>query len=216
MPRMDRIIVPGAPHHITHRGNNRENIFRSDTDQELYLKILKKYSEKYKLNIMGYCLMSNHVHIIGVPTRKDSIEKVIRIGHMSYTKLFNYKYNRIGHLWHSRYHSCVLDDRHLFAALVYVEQNPVRAGIVNYAWQYPWSSASAHIIGQDVKGVVDFKTWDFDRENWIENINQYQKDGEVELIRAHTKSGMPMYNQLALGTDPNPSLLKDSSELVLR
>ena len=196
MARMERIIVPGVPHHITHRGNNRGNIFRSDMDRELYLAILKKYSVKYHLRIMGYCLMSNHVHIIGVPLRKDSIAQVIQIGHMSYAKLFNQKYNRIGHLWHSRYHSCVLDDRHQFAALIYIERNPVRSGIVSCAWHYPWSSASAHINGNDVKDIIDFKLWNFDKESWMENINQFQEVNEVELIRAHTKSGIPTFHQI--------------------
>ena len=191
MPRISRIVYPGVPHHITHRGNNRENIFRSDVDKELYLSVLKKYSDMYDLKILGYCLMSNHIHIIGIPMNEDSMAKVIKIGHMYYTRRINEKYDRCGHLWHSRFYSVPLNDIHLLAAMRYIEQNPMRTRLVNFAWEYPWSSASAHVNGLDTSRILDHEHWHIDSISWKEILGWFLRDDEIELIRFHTKSGKP-------------------------
>jgi len=192
MPRIARIVIPEVPHHLTHRGNNRETIFRSNADIEAYIAILKRYSQKYGFRILGYCLMKNHVHIIGIPMRKNSMAKLIGVGHMFFARQMNEKYGRIGHLWQGRYFSCALNDMHLFAALRYVEQNPVRSEIVNFAWEYEWSSASAHINGDDKKDIIDSNLWSMDKSEWKEILSQCNNDAEIGLIRTHTKTGRPL------------------------
>ena len=76
MPRQRRAVIPNCPHHITQRGNNRRDVFFSDRDRELYLTLLKEYSQKDKLDMLGYCLMTNHVHIVATPTTEHSLAKV--------------------------------------------------------------------------------------------------------------------------------------------
>ena len=142
MPRMARAVLPDAPHHITQRGNWRLNVFREDADYLRYL--LRMYAERFGLQIAGYCLMTNHVHVVGDPQRDDSIAKTFKYCHGVYATKFNDKYSKSGHLWQARPFSCVLDESHAWAALRYVERNPVRAGMTARAEDYPWSSARSH------------------------------------------------------------------------
>jgi putative transposase len=141
---MARVVLPGFPHHITQRGNWRLDVFREQADYERYLELLQIYSRRFALGIAGYCLMTNHVHIVGQPHRPDAIARTFKYCHGIYATEFNKKYGKNGHLWQARPFSCVLDEPHAWATLRYVERNPVRAHIVARAEDYPWSSASAH------------------------------------------------------------------------
>jgi len=145
MPRTARVVVPNYIYHITQRGNYRQNIFQDDEDRLRYLSWIDEYSKKYNLSLFAYCLMDNHVHFITIPRKEESLVKVFSITHMRYSQYFNKKKNTSCHLWQGRFYSCVLDEPHLLVALRYVEKNPVRAGIVEKAWQWKWSSAAAHI-----------------------------------------------------------------------
>ena len=129
MPRIARIVVPGCPHHITHRGNNRQKVFLTKNDYATWFVQMKHYSNLYGLNILGYCLMPNHVHIIAIPEYDYSLAKTIGLAHMRYAQITNLVHNRTGHLWGDRFYSCAIDDSHLVASMRYTEQNPVRAGI---------------------------------------------------------------------------------------
>ena len=141
MPRIARIVAPGLPHHVTQRGNYRQNVFDDDSDRRRYLLWLKEYSHRYDLSILAYCLMSNHVHFIVIPQNDDSIARAFNAAHMLYSQYHNKKINITGHLWQGRFFSCVLDDRHLIATARYIERNPVRALIVKKPYEYIWSSA---------------------------------------------------------------------------
>ena len=150
MPRKARVVMAGVPHHITQRGNNKMDLFYSDEDRLKYLAYIWYYCDKYDLDIWAYCLMSNHVHYIGVPQKEDAMAQVFRVAHMRYTQDHNEKTGHVGHLWQSRYFSCPLDDVHTIAAVRYVQNNPVRAGLVASPDDYMWSSCRAHL-----KGVED-------------------------------------------------------------
>jgi len=119
-------------------------VFREESDYQRYLELLRTYSRRYALAIAGYCLMTNHVHVVGEPRREDSIAKTFKYCHGVYATEFNKKYRKSGHLWQARPFSCVLDEAHAWAALRYVERNPVRAGMVPRAENYRWPSAPAH------------------------------------------------------------------------
>jgi len=147
MPRNARIVAPGFPHHITQRGNYRQKVFENDADRKKYLALIKEYSGKYGLKIWAYCLMVNHVHFIAVPSSADSLSKTLRQANTFYSAYFNRKMEQTGHLWQGRYYSCVLDEPHLVTAVRYVENNPVRAGLVSKAEDYLWSSAAGHVYG---------------------------------------------------------------------
>jgi len=145
MPRISRAIAIGYPHHITQRGNYRQTVFAEEGDYVRYVELLAGFAPRYGLEIWAYCLMPNHVHFIGVPGRQESLARTFNTVHMLYAQYFNRKQNAIGHLWQGRFFSCVLDERHLYAAVRYVEMNPVRAGIAQAPQDYPWCSAKSHM-----------------------------------------------------------------------
>lgn len=147
MPRISRIVAAGYPHHITQRGNYRQAVFTDDADYSRYLELMSTFAPKYGLSIWAYCLMPNHVHFIAVPDRQESLARTFNTVHMLYAQYFNRKQQVTGHLWQGRFYSCVLDERHLYAAVRYVERNPVRAGMVPTPQDYPWCSAVSHITG---------------------------------------------------------------------
>jgi len=147
MPRFARVVVPGCPHHITHRGNRRDDVFFSDTDREEYLEILLDSTRHYGVEVWGYCLMTTHVHLVAVPEREESLGLAIGRAHMKYARRANRRQRWWGHLWANRFYSTPLDAGHCRAALKYVECNPLRAGRVALPWDYPWSSARAHVLG---------------------------------------------------------------------
>jgi putative transposase len=147
MARFARIVVPGYPYHVTHRGNRREDVFYSTDDRDVYRKWLREYSDTFELEIWAYCLMCNHVHLLVLPHRDDSLALAIGHTHRRYAQWVNRQHGWSGHLWANRFHSTLLDNGHLWTAVKYVECNPVRARIVRRAEEYPWSSARAHSRG---------------------------------------------------------------------
>jgi len=155
MPRVARIVIPDLPHHVTHRGNNRQGVFFMDDDYRVYLAILRRQSERHGLKVMGYCLMPNHVHLVANPHRADALALAVGRTDWLYSRYINERHKRSGHLWENRFFSCPLDEGHTYAALAYVDRNAVRAGLVRAAWQYAWSSASAHVGGADRSGLLD-------------------------------------------------------------
>ena len=114
MPRHSRIVIPDIPHHITQRGNYRQDIFKSDSDYEKYSLWFNEYAAKYKLDVLAYCLMSNHVHFIVVPGKEETLARVFNTTHMRYAQYVNKKLKATGHLWQGRFFSCVLDNKHLY------------------------------------------------------------------------------------------------------
>ena len=152
MARMARVVAAGVPHHITQRGNNRQDIFLLDDDRRFYLDTLRERSQRYGVTLLGYCLMTNHVHLVAIPERPDSLARALGQSHSRYAQRFNRRYGRSGHLWQNRFYSCPLGRTHLVRALLYGDLNPVRAGLVGRAEEYPWSSARAHLDGVGVRG----------------------------------------------------------------
>ena len=159
MPRIARIVVPGVPHHITQRGNNRQDIFFVDDDRRVYLALLKQQSYKFGVDVMAYCLMTNHIHLVATPETKDALAKAVGRTHFIYAQYINHMHGRSGHLWQDRFHSCALGQARLINTISYVERNPVRAKLVRYAWKYEWSSAAAHTGGKDASGLLDIRAW---------------------------------------------------------
>jgi putative transposase len=145
MPRRARIVVPDCAHHVTQRGNRGANVFRDDEDRFRYNEILREKTISQGVLIWTYTWMTNHIHAIVVPESEAGLAKTFRDVHSTYGRWFNRKYGLAGHLWQGRFYSCVLDESHLWSAVRYVERNPVRAGIVQRAEDYRWSSAAAHV-----------------------------------------------------------------------
>jgi putative transposase len=131
MPRQRRAVIPNCPHHITQRGNNRRSIFFSDGDREVYLSLLKEYALEYGVEILRYCLMTNHVHVIAIPTASSGLAKAFGRTHNDYARWLNIRHRESGHVWQNRFFSCPIESHYLWAVLAYVERNPVRAGLVS-------------------------------------------------------------------------------------
>ncbi|MDA0207457.1 MAG: transposase [Acidobacteria bacterium] len=108
MPRQARVVAVGVPHHVTQRGNNRQDIFLLDEDRRFYLETLAAFSQRYRLTLLGYCLMTNHVHLIAVPQRPDSLAQALGNTHQLHAQRFNRRYGRSGHAWQNRFFSCPL------------------------------------------------------------------------------------------------------------
>ncbi len=144
MPRHARFLLPNVPHHVTQRGNRRENVFFSRTDRLAYLQLLRTHVERYAIEVVAYCLMPNHVHLILIPADKDQLHCAMRAIHGQYAQRINRIRGQTGHVWQGRYFSSPLDSTYFVNAVRYVELNPVRARLVAQAEDYDWSSAAAH------------------------------------------------------------------------
>ena len=139
MPRIARVSAAGYPHHITQRGNNKDEAFFDDEDRRVYLDVLKRYKDKHKMKILAYCLMGNHVHVLAVPEKETTLARGIGGTNLLYTQYINRKYNRSGRLWQNRFFSSVVEEEpYLWAVIRYIEQNPVRAKLVKRAEDYEW------------------------------------------------------------------------------
>ena len=193
MPRIARIIGVGYPHHVVQRGNNREKVFLDRGDYERYLSFLSKYSEEKEVAVMTYCLMPNHIHLLIRPAEVEALPKMMQGITLCYSKYFNGENGRTGRLWECRYHSTVVDgDSYLWIVSKYIENNPVRAGIVKRPEDYPYSSAKAHVLGR--KDPL-LKEPLFDQTQ----LNEYRsfiRSGEdkkiIEEIRKQTRLGKPL------------------------
>ena len=194
MPRVGRITVPGLPHHVTQRGNNRQDVFFVDDDRQVYLGLLAGQAEKHGLDVLGYCLMSNHIHLIAMPHREESLAKAIGRTHLLYTQYFHRLHGRSGHLWQNRFFSCVLDEAHCWAALCYTERNPVRAGIVRSPWRYRWSSAASHCGDARRAPRLERGLWEsaWTPERWRQRLHRAEDEEAVSLLRASTHTGRPL------------------------
>lgn len=190
MPRIARIAVAGIPYHIIQRGNRNQTVFFSDGDREYYLRLLKEQARIHGLKFWAYCLMDNHVHLIAVPQTEASF-KAIAETHRTYTWQINSQKDWRGYLWQGRFSSYPLDERHLYAAVRYVERNPVRAGIVVKAWDYPWSSARSHVKGA-TDLLVEHSFLEETINNWEEYLSQKDEGESQELLRKHGRTGRPL------------------------
>lgn len=194
MPRIARTIVARLPHHVTQRGNRREQVFFSDGDRRAYLAWLGEYARRHGVDVIAYCLMPNHVHLVVVPEAQDSLLKTLKPLHMRFAQRINRARGWHGHLWQGRYFSSALDDEYFWAAIRYVERNPVRAGMVVRAENYPWSSAAAHcgmrgdsLLTREpgwirVTGMIsDWSSWLADNDDPC----------RIDLLRRNADRGLP-------------------------
>ena len=159
MPRIARVVAVGVPHHVTQRGNNRQQVFFSSSQRRNYLALLSEHADRHQLRVLGYCLMPNHVHVVAVPERFDSLAKALGHAHNAYSRYLNAVGRRSGHLWQNRIYSAPLGRDHLLRALRYVDLNPVRARLAERAVEFEWSSAQAHVTGRDPAGLLDMEEW---------------------------------------------------------
>lgn len=196
MARKARIVYPGHPHHVTQRGNRRLDVFFNNEDRFFYLELLKKYSAIYEVDILAYCLMTNHVHLVVVPTKIDSLQRLFKPLHSSYALRINKRKNWAGHLWQDRFFSSPLDEAHTWTAIGYVELNPVRAKMVKNAEDYPWSSAASRCKETNDGIITSDPTWaNFlsTHQNWSAWLKSFDENpNEFARLRENTKKDLPL------------------------
>lgn len=194
MPRLARTVCAQVPHHITQRGNRREDVFFTDEDRQAYLAWLKEYAEKYKVDILAYCLMTNHIHLIAVPSTEEGLQQVLKPLHMRYAQRINRGRGWKGHVWQGRYFSSALDDDYLWAAIRYVERNPIRAKMVRKAENYRWSSAGWHCGLRPDPLLTTKPTWRRQFEgigDWSAWLAEGDEPEKLEVLRRNVDKGLP-------------------------
>jgi len=204
MARLPRVVVAGVAHHVTQRGNARQVILSSDADRVTYLELLREYSQLYGLGLLGYCLMSNHVHLIAVPQTLEALSQSLKQAHGRYAAYWNAQQSLTGHVWQGRFYSCPLDESHLWKALRYVELNPVRAGMVATAQEWRWSSAAAHCRDSNLgfpnlgfpsfDPMLEMMRWRtrWTPAQWREFTDDAESAADVGALRHSTHTGRPL------------------------
>ncbi len=148
MARQPRLTVAGYPHHVIQRGNNRQAIVRDDADRERLLGLWLEYSRQFKVAIHAWVIMDNHFHLLATPETGDGLPMMMQAVGRAYVRYFNLRHGRSGTLWEGRYRSTLIEsERYLLACMVYIDLNPLRAGMVPQPADYRWSS-HRHCIGQ--------------------------------------------------------------------
>jgi len=191
MPRAARIVIPEHPHHIIQRGNRRQNVFFNNNDKQAYLDYLRLYAIPAGLSIWAYCLMDNHTHLIAVPNREDGLAVGLADAHVRYTRMINFRQGWRGYLWEGRFKSYPLSEFHLYRAMRYIERNPVRAGLVERAEDYPWSSAKAHVT--KVKNNLLSDNFVLSEINdWSSCLAEEDSERDKTLFIQHANTGYPL------------------------
>jgi len=191
MPQRYRSVLPGHPHHVVQRGNRRQQVFFSDEDRRFYLCNLRKSCDKYGVRIIAYCLMTNHVHLVLVPSVRGSLALAVGETHKNYTKAINKREKWRGYLWQGRFSSFVLGEVYFWTVMRYIELNPVRAGIVDNAQDYCWSSARAHVglVKDPYLDPVELLP------EWGSILGRDLSAEELQKIRLSCSSGRPLGDQ---------------------
>ena len=193
MSRIARIVAKGFPHHVVQRGSNGEKVFFTDEDREMYLSLLRTYSQKWNSPILVYCLMTNHVHLLTKPKSEESLYKMMQGLTLCYTQYSNRTHERTGRLWESRYHSCIVDkDTYLWAVARYIEQNPVRAKVVKKPEDFPYSSARAHILGVKDETLTEPLFNEETRADYKKFVRGVIPEKEKDAIRRTARTGRPL------------------------
>jgi putative transposase len=189
--RIARVVAAEVPHHVVQRGNRRQPVFFSSADYKAYLRLMAAWCGKQGVEVWAYCLMTNHVHLIAVPSSEQGLARAIGEAHRRYTVRVNQRENWRGYLWQGRFSSYPLDEQYLLAAVRYVELNPVRVGLAEQPWQYPWSSAAAHVRNRD-DILVRVKPMRDRVADWREYLSIEPDSTDLEVLRRHLRTGRPL------------------------
>ncbi|ROZ77535.1 transposase [Ramlibacter sp. WS9] len=190
MARLPRLTVPGYPHHIIQRGNNRQPIFATSADYETLLSMLEEHAAKAGVAVHSYVLMSNHFHLLATPSTGEGIPQMMQSVGRRYVRYFNQRQARTGTLWEGRYKSTLIQaERHLLACMAYIDLNPVRAGLVAEPGDYPWSSYGHHVGRRSDKLIAPHPLY------WELGNTPFSREAAYgELVRA----GITLQQQAAL------------------
>lgn len=199
MPRPLRPIDDGLIYHVINRGNNRQDVFHQPADFEAFLHALADLKERKPFELYGYCLMSNHFHLLLRPSGAASVSRIVQSLLVSHTARYHRHFRSGGHVWQGRFKSPVIQhDEHLLTVLRYIEANPLRARLVRSAENYPWSSYRAHGLGEANALVDRLLTYEelspypkVRQRRWAEKIHRPLEEATLARLRRSTETGLP-------------------------
>jgi len=193
MPRLERVVVPGLPHHVTQRGTRSQDVFFDDEDRARYIEFVRDSAERYGVAIRAWCLMANHVHFVAVPEAEGSLALCFGTAHKRYSRTVNFRNGWRGFLFQGRFGSSPMDEAYTYHTLRYVLRNPVRAGLCRVPWRYEWSSAAYHVGGRPADPLV---SPDDEIEkmvgNWTEFLAEPDADEVLCRVRRESAVGRPL------------------------
>jgi putative transposase len=221
MGRLPRPVDDGLIYHALNRGNNRADIFTDDADHGAFRETLARTQVRYPFRLFGYCVMTNHFHLLLRPEAGQSISRILQSLTVGHTWRFHKRHRTVGHVWQGRFKSPVIqDDMHLLVVLRYIEANPWRAGMVADLTDYRWSSYQAHGLGQADALLSPFPEWaslgstEAQRQAaWRRKVNRAQQQAEVLAVRESLRTGRPfgartwsegMAHRLGIELNPRP------------
>jgi len=203
MPRLPRLNLPNIPQHVIQRGNNRQACFFDKQDYAVYLDKLKQYSQKYRVSVHSFVLMTNHVHLLLTPETAEGVSRLFQALGRYYVRYINQTYNRSGTLWEGRYKSSLVDSEIYFLIVSrYIELNPVRAKMVSHPTEYPWSSYQQNAMGKVIELVTSHSCYlsladsDIKRQDVYQSLFEHQIPAyTLEEIREATNKGWVLGNE---------------------
>jgi putative transposase len=191
MPRTARASVGGLCYHVINRGNARQDVFGKDGDFQAFLKAMAHACIEIPMPVLGFCLLRNHFHLVVRPKEDGDLGRWMHWVLNTHVRRYHQHYHSSGHVWQGRFKAfAIAEDEHLLTVLRYVEGNPVRAGLVKRAEQWPWSSARSWQQEQGrpsylVPGPVARP------RKWLDWVNEALTVDELAAIRHSVTRGTP-------------------------
>jgi putative transposase len=196
MARLARVVVPDVAHHVTQRGNRRQEVFFGDEDYAAYRELVAEACRREGVQCLAWCLMPNHVHLILKPPAADALRAALADAHRRYSRRINFAHGWKGYLFQGRFASYPMDEPHLPTAVRYVELNPVKARLAARAEDWRWSSARAHVTGKS-DGLTDLDALAGIHRNWRAMLRYGLEAGDASaaeeaLFERHERTGRPL------------------------
>ena len=194
MARFARVVIVDVAHHVTQRGNGRQFILAGEAERMVYLDLRRQAVHQHGVSVVGYCRMSNHVHVVVIPRRPEALAEAFHQVQGRYAAYWNVSHASCGHVWQGRFYSCPMDPGHLWTALRYAELNPVRAGMAAEATAWPWSSAAAHCGTAEPDACLEMATWrrEWSEAGWRKFLEAGETEDELSALRRCTHTGRPL------------------------
>ncbi|MBP2629755.1 MAG: transposase [Firmicutes bacterium] len=225
MPRQQRDKSNTGYYHIMIKGNDKKDIFIDDQDKMYFIEILKTKKENNRYDLIAFCIMDNHAHLL-LQEREEDIANIMKRINISYVFYFNKKYKKTGHLFQDRYRSeKIEDDSYLLMATRYIHKNPVKAGIVKKAEKYKWSSYKGYIeedtvLAKAIDKELVLGIFSEDkkeaREEFIKFTNMKEEDKFIEIDekanRMEESQAIKLWNELAKNEESLEEKLKKFKE----
>jgi len=190
MARIARVVVPGQPHHLMQTGVRSIAIFRHDGDRKTYVQFLAEEADALDVEVLAYCLLRKQLNLVLLPKDAEGLSRAVGNAHRRFTRMRNFAEGVRGYLFQGRFSSCALDERHLLAAVRYVETLPVRERSAKKPEEFPWSSARFHLGLRKTDPLVKDRKLRGLVRNWRPFLREEDPDAE-KTLDVCTRTGRP-------------------------